>query len=244
MVILLLLKKGIKEYGVQVFGQGSLIAFGNLHDFGNRHDTVNHMESVKRLFCAADTVGLCANTLRTDLRIGIAHIGIFELLGGRSFVDILYEVTTVDLVSKQPQILSCDGLQYIHAAASVPDAVMGFQGDPAVIIVDPDQIPVSGFEGHGHAEIPDVLPDKGTGPFIWFQIPPEKPFPDRCFIGGKTDKTGIHSLLQDIRPDGFFQYYRKTVDRRKIPALQGRVDDGGKIQPVPDLFGSGNSGPL
>ena len=42
-------------------------------------------------------------------------------------MDILYEVTAVDLVPEKPQIFGCDGLQHIHAAASIAETVMSLQ---------------------------------------------------------------------------------------------------------------------
>ena len=111
---------------------------------------------------------------------------------------------------------------------------MSLQGNAAAIVVNAQKIAVSGLKRHGHTEIPDVFLNEGTGTMVGLQIAPEKPLSDGCFVGGKAHKGNIHSFLQNIRSDGFFQDDGKTVDRGKIPALESGIYNRRKIQLVPD----------
>ena len=136
-------------------------------------------------------------------------------------------------MAQKAQINRCDGLEQIHPAGAVPQAVMGLQGDPPVIVIDADQVTAVSLKGHGHAEIAHVRLHEGPGPFVGLQIAPEKPPAHGYFIGGEALQSQVRSPLQDVGPDGFLQQDRKAVDGGKVPALQRRIDDGGEIQPVP-----------
>ena len=59
-------------------------------------------------------------------------------------------------MSQEPQINGSNCLEQIHAAGTVPEAVMRFQGNPPVIPVKTYKIAVVGFKRHRHAEIADI----------------------------------------------------------------------------------------
>ncbi len=234
--VLLLFQEGVEENGVQILRDGGVIFFGHRHDLGDGKDPVNDIKGVKGLLGAPHAVGLLTGPLGAYLGVGIAHVGILQLLRIRSFPDILHEKAVAHRVAEKPQIDSRDSLQHIHAAAPVAQAVMRFQGDTAAVIIDPQKIAVIRLKGHGHTEIPHVLLDEGAGPVVWFQIAPEESFADGGFVGGEALQGGINGLLEDLWIYGLFQEHGQAVDGRKIPALQSRVHDSGQIQFVPDLF--------
>lgn len=102
-------------------------------------------------------------------------------------------------MSQEPQINGSNCLEQIHAAGTVPEAMMGFQGNPSVIPVKTYKIAVVGFKRHRHAEIADIGFYKRTGTGIRLEIAPEKSFPHCGMIGGKAFYGNIDSLLQNIR---------------------------------------------
>ena len=136
-------------------------------------------------------------------------------------------------ISQKPQIDSCQSLKHAHASGTVPQAVMGLQGNPAPIIIYSHQITVVCFKMHGLTGIFHILLHERPRSVIGLQIAPEQPLPDSRLVGGKPGHRQIKSLLQDLRPDLLLQYHRKPVHGGKIPSLQRRIDDSRQIQLIP-----------
>ena len=105
--------------------------------------------------------------------MGIAHISVLQLLRIRFRGDIKYESLRLDRVAEQPKISGCQCLQKAHAAGAVTETVVGFQGNPVLVVIDSDQIAHIALERHGHTGIADILHDIRTGSVVRFQIAPE-----------------------------------------------------------------------
>lgn len=94
------------------------------------------------------------------------------------------------------------------------------------MVINADEITVIRLERHGHTRVFNIRLDKGAGPFVAFQIAPEKPLADGHLIGGETPQGDVYCLLKDIRVYGFLQNNGKPIDGGKVLALQGGINDG------------------
>ena len=204
-VLKLFVQKGIEQHGVKIFRDGGPILFRcRIHLF-DRHDSIDDIEGVEGFRRTAHPVGFFCRSGGTYLCVCIAHVGVLQLFRIRLLIDIEHKISIGNLCPEQAQVYCRDGLQHAHSAGAVPEAVMALQGNPAVVIVDTQQVTAAGFEIHGHAGIGNIRPDKGAGPCIWFQITPEKSLMNGYLIGGKALHRDIHGFLKDLGTYGFFQ---------------------------------------
>ena len=64
--------------------------------------------------------------------------------------------------------------------------MVGFQSNPAFMVINADKIAVVCLEGHRHTWIFDIRLNKRAGPVVGFQISPEKTFADGYLISRET----------------------------------------------------------
>ena len=143
------------------------------HDFLHGQYAVYDIQGIERLLRAAHPVGLFRRTGRTELRVGIPHVGVLQLFRIRGGINVEHEPFRLYGMAQQSQIDGGQCLQKAHAAGAVAEAVVGFQRDAPVVVVDPDKITIVTLKGHRHTGVLDILQDVGAGSVIGLQIPPE-----------------------------------------------------------------------
>ena len=94
---LLLLHQGIEQNRIQIFGNGSIIAFRYLHHLRHRHNAVYNVQRIERFLRPPDTIGLLSRPGWTDFGVGIFHISIFQLSRVRDPQNVQYEPSIFNL---------------------------------------------------------------------------------------------------------------------------------------------------